>query len=167
VFQNRFFPLIFAFSGSGRWGSGHWDGKNQEPKKTKEEERKMCSKKGFFTIAAWQKADDLTVKIYEVTSVQKGYFPRHQLYSLIQQFHSSAVSVAANIAEGSGRESLAEYIHFLSIAKGSLAEVEYYIHLANRLGYLPPLVHQELEQMQGLEHWHPVQEAGIRSPKSY
>jgi four helix bundle protein len=92
----------------------------------------MCSKKGFFTIGAWQKADDLAVKVYEVTDLQKGYFPRHQLYSLTQQFQKAAVSVAANIAEGSGRESLAEYIHFLSIAKGSLTEVEYYIHLANR-----------------------------------
>lgn len=109
----------------------------------------MCSKKGFFTIAAWQKADDLTVKVYEVTDVQKGYFPRHQLYSLTQQFQKAAVSVAANIAEGSGRESLAEYIHFLSIAKGSLAEVEYYIHLAFRLGYLPSSVHHQLEEMQG------------------
>lgn len=108
----------------------------------------MRTKKGFFTIIAWQKADDLVVKIYEITEVTKGYFPKHQLYSLTQQFQKAAVSVAANIAEGSGRESLAEYIHFLSIAKGSLAEVEYYIHLANRLGYLPPAVHQELEKMQ-------------------
>jgi len=108
----------------------------------------MCQKKGFFTIAAWQKADDLAVKVYEVTDPKTGYFPKHQLYSLTQQFRSAAVSVAANIAEGSGRESLAEYLHFLSIAKGSLAEVEYYIHLANRLTYLPSAIHQELEELQ-------------------
>jgi four helix bundle protein len=67
----------------------------------------MCSKKGFFTIGTWQKADDLAVKVYEVTDSEKGYFPRHQLCSLTQQFQKAAVSVAANIAEGSGRESLA------------------------------------------------------------
>ena len=108
----------------------------------------MCDKKGFFTIDAWEKADDLAVYVYEVTDTEKGYFPRHQLYSLTQQIQKASVSVAANIAEGSGRESLAEYIHFLSIAKGSLTEVEYYIHLANRLGYLPAEVHQKLDQMQ-------------------
>lgn len=68
--------------------------------------------------------DDLVVKVYEVTDPKTGYFPKHQLYRLTQQFQSAAVSVAANIA-GSGRESLAESLHFLSIAKGSLAEVEY------------------------------------------
>ena len=67
----------------------------------------MCDKKGFFTIDALEKADDLAVYVYEVTDTQKGYFPRHQLYSLIQQIQKAAVSVAANIAEGSGRESLA------------------------------------------------------------
>ena len=108
----------------------------------------MRSKKGFHTIAAWQKADDLTVKVYEVTDLKKGYFPRHQLYSLIQQLQKAAVSVAANIAEESGRQGIREYIHFLSIARGSLTEVEYYIHLANRNKYLPVDVHQQLDDMQ-------------------
>lgn len=103
---------------------------------------------GFFTIAAWQRADDLVVKVYEVTDLKTGCFPKHQWYSLVQQLQKAAVSVAANIAEGSGRRTLSEYIHFLYIAKGSLTEVEYYIHLANRLGYLPPEVHQELRQLQ-------------------
>ena len=97
----------------------------------------MCAKKGFHTIAAWEKADDLAVKVYEVTDLKKGYFPQHQLYSLTQQFQKAAVSVAANIAEGSGRESIRAYIYFLSIARGSLTEVEYYIHLAHRKKYLP------------------------------
>lgn len=103
---------------------------------------------GFFTLAAWQRADDLAVKIYEVTDMTTGYFPRHQQYSLVQQIQKAAVSVAANIAEGSGRRTLREYVHFLYIAKGSLTEVEYYLHLANRLGYLPPTVHQELARLQ-------------------
>jgi four helix bundle protein len=103
---------------------------------------------GFFTIAAWQRADDLVVKVYEVTDLKKGYFPKHQLYGLIQQFQKAAVSVAANIAEGSGRKTLNEYIHFLYIAQGSLTEVEYYIHLAHRMRYLPAAVATELQRLQ-------------------
>ena len=100
--------------------------------------------KGFFDIKAWQLADDLTVDVYETTRS----FPRHQLYSLTNQMQKAAVSVAANIAEGSGRRTLTDYIRFLYMAKGSLAELEYYIHLAKRLGYLSLDDHQRLETLQ-------------------
>jgi four helix bundle protein len=85
-----------------------------------------CMAKGFFDIRAWQKADDLAVDIYETTKS----FPQHQLYSLTNQMQKAAVSVAANIAEGSGRQTTRDYLRFLYIAKGSLCELEYYIHLA-------------------------------------
>ena len=98
---------------------------------------------GFFTIAARQRADDLTVKIYQTTQT----FPPQDRYGLISQMQRSAVSVAANIAEGSGRRMLAAYIRFLFIAKGSLTEVEYYIHLAQRLGYLSSESHTELNRL--------------------
>jgi four helix bundle protein len=100
--------------------------------------------KGFFDIKAWQKADDLAVEVYEASKS----FPRHQLYSLTNQMQKAAVSVAANIAEGSGRHTLRDYLRFLYIAKGSLVELEYYIHLAKRLGYLSLSVHQRLDAMQ-------------------
>ena len=100
--------------------------------------------KGFFDIKAWQKADDLAVEVYESTKS----FPRHQLYSLTNQMQRAAVSVAANIAEGSGRRTLTDYIRFLYIAKGSLAELEYYIHLAKRLGYLSEDDHRILDALQ-------------------
>ena len=100
--------------------------------------------KGFFDIKAWQKADDLAVDVYETTKS----FPRDQLYSLTNQMQRAAVSVAANIAEGSGRRTLADYIRFLYIAKGSLTELEYYIHLAKRLGYLTEEDHQRLDALQ-------------------
>lgn len=99
---------------------------------------------GFFTIAAWQKADDLAVYIYQVTK----NFPSAERFGLTQQMRRAAVSVAANIAEGSGRQTLADYIRFLYIAKGSLTEVEYYIHLALRLGYLDDQSHNQLSQLQ-------------------
>ena len=58
------------------------------------------------------------------------------------------VSVAANIAEGSGRRTIRDYLRFLYIAKGSLTELEYYIHLAKRLGYLTEEDHQRLDALQ-------------------
>jgi four helix bundle protein len=100
--------------------------------------------KGFFDIKAWQKADDLVVDVYDQTKS----FPRHQLYSLTNQMQKAAVSVAANIAEGSGRCTLRDYLRFLYIAKGSLVELEYYIHLAKRLGYLSLAAHQRLDALQ-------------------
>ncbi len=86
----------------------------------------------YTKIGAWQKADDLTVAIYEVTRL----FPREELYGLTSQLRRAASSVAANVVEGSARESKKEYLHFLYIARGSLAETQYFIHLAKRLNYL-------------------------------
>jgi len=77
-------------------------------------------------------ADDLVIRIYKVT---KG-FPRDEQYGLTAQMRRAAVSVPANIVEGSFRSSIGEYRHFLNIALGSLAEVGYYIDLCHRLGYL-------------------------------
>jgi len=81
---------------------------------------------------AWQRCDDLAVAIYEAT---RG-FPKHETYGLTSQMRRAAVSIAANIAEGSGRATRKDYLRFLYQARGSLREVEYYIHLARRLAYL-------------------------------
>jgi four helix bundle protein len=86
----------------------------------------------YKNILAWQKADDLTVAVYEVTRS----FPREEVYSLTGQLRRAAYSVPANIAEGASRGSQKDYLHFLYIARGSAAEVAYFIHLAQRLGYL-------------------------------
>ena len=86
----------------------------------------------FRNLLAWQKADDLVVGVYKVTAG----FPTDERYGLTSQIRRAAVSIAANIAEGSGRQSLKDFVHFLYLARGSLAEVEYYIHLAQRLDYL-------------------------------
>lgn len=99
--------------------------------------------RNFRKIVAWQKADDLTVLIYEVTGK---YFPKHELYGLTSQMRRAAVSVPANVAEGSGRQYLTEFRQFLYTARASLSEVEYYIHLADRLGYLPAKEKTRLEQ---------------------
>jgi len=86
----------------------------------------------FKKIRAWEMADDLVVNIYSAT---KG-FPKEELYALTSQLRRAAYSVPANIVEGSSRESKKDYLHFLHIARGSLSETHYFIHLANRLGFL-------------------------------
>jgi len=84
------------------------------------------------TNKAWQRADDLAVLVYEATKV----LPREELFGMTYQIRRAAVSGAANIAEGSGRGRTKDYLRFLYMARGSLKEVEYYIHLAQRLRYL-------------------------------
>ncbi|HEY5553001.1 MAG TPA: four helix bundle protein [Opitutaceae bacterium] len=86
----------------------------------------------YTKIDAWRLADDLTVAIYE----RSQNFPREELYSLTNQLRRAAYSVPANIAEGASRESQRDYLHFLYIARGSLSEAQYFLHLSRRLGYL-------------------------------
>jgi len=94
----------------------------------------------FRKLIAWQKADDLAVKIYEVI----GRFPADERFGITSQARRASVSVAANIAEGCGRETVVDFRHFLHQARGSLYEVEYYIHLSGRLGYLQPIEQEAL-----------------------
>ena len=86
----------------------------------------------FRKIKAWQLADDLAVAVYDVSK----RFPREEIYGITSQLRRAASSVAANIVEGASRESLKDYAHFLQIARGSLAETQYFLHLAKRLSYL-------------------------------
>jgi four helix bundle protein len=88
--------------------------------------------RNYTKIEAWRLADDLTVEIYGKTRA----FPREELYGLTSQMRRASYSVPANIVEGSSRESKRDYLHFLHIARGSLSESQYFIHLAHRLGYL-------------------------------
>jgi four helix bundle protein len=86
----------------------------------------------YTKIEAWKLADDLTVAVYERTRS----FPKEEVYGLTSQLRRASYSVPANIVEGSSRESQKDYLHFLYIARGSLSETQYFIHLAGRLGYL-------------------------------
>lgn len=99
----------------------------------------------FRKLIAWQKADDLAVVVYRVTSEA---FPKHELYGLTSQMRRAAVSVAANIVEGAGKQYLSEFRQFLYIARGSVQEVEYYVHLATRLDYLNEMQRASLTQAQ-------------------
>ena len=86
----------------------------------------------YRKIRAWQLADDLALRIYDVTNS----FPKRELFGIIQQMRRAAVSVAANIAEGCIRKTRKEYSHFLNIAQGSLMELDYYVYFSFRLHYL-------------------------------
>jgi four helix bundle protein len=88
----------------------------------------------FRSIVAWQKADDLAVEVYRRT----GALVRGGYSDLVRQLRSAAVSVPANLAEGSGRSSTVDFRRFLYQAQGSLSEVEYYLHLVGRLNALDP-----------------------------
>ena len=74
----------------------------------------------------------LTQEVYALTST----FPKEELFGLSSQMRRAAVSVPSNIAEGSARNSTKELIHFLSIATGSLSELDTQLELAKRLGYI-------------------------------
>jgi len=76
----------------------------------------------FRKIETWQLADDLVVAVYEATKS----FPREETYGITSQIRRAASSVAANIVGGASRESSKDYAHFLQIARGSLAETQYF-----------------------------------------
>jgi four helix bundle protein len=99
----------------------------------------------YRKIEAWKLADDLTVAIYTLTRS----FPREELYGLTSQLRRAAYSVPANIAEGSSRESKRDYLHFLYIARGSLMEARYFIHLSRRLSYLTDDAGEPLDEQVG------------------
>lgn len=88
----------------------------------------------YTKILAWQKSDDLTVAIYDAT---RG-FPKDEMYAMTSQIRRAAYSVPSNIAEGAARDTQKDYLHFLYIARGSLTETRYFIHLSGRLNYLDP-----------------------------
>jgi len=92
----------------------------------------------FRLLKAWQHADELAILIYQITQ----HFPSEERYGLVQQMRRAAVSVVANVAEGATRDSIKEFAQFLSIARGSLAELECYLSIAQRLGCLQEASYQ-------------------------
>ena len=79
----------------------------------------------------WQRGMDLVTSVYRVTRT----FPPSELYALTNQLNRAVVSIPSNIAEGSYRKTKTDFKQFLSIALGSLAEVDTQLEIAERLGY--------------------------------
>jgi four helix bundle protein len=88
--------------------------------------------KSYRELIVWQKAMDLVVESYKIA----GLLPKTELYGLKSQIERAAVSVPANVAEGHGREHLGDYLRHLSIATGSLMELETHLLIAERLAFL-------------------------------
>ncbi len=87
----------------------------------------------FRDLIIWQKGIDLVKEVYKATKD----FPREELYGLTNQIRRAAVSIPSNIAEGHIRQHRAEFRHFLSVALGSLAEVETQVLISKELNYIP------------------------------
>ena len=88
--------------------------------------------KDFHKLKVWEKAHDLTLQVYLATKD----FPKDEMYGLISQMRRSSASIPTNIAEGCGRNSIAETIQFFNVAMGSLSELEYQLILAHDLHYI-------------------------------
>ncbi len=88
--------------------------------------------KSFEDLEVWQLATDLVPDVYKLTK----HLPKHELFGLTGQIRRAAVSVSANIAEGQARHHTKEFLHHLSVARGSLAELFTLTLVAERLSYL-------------------------------
>jgi four helix bundle protein len=88
----------------------------------------------YKDLTVWQKAMTLCEGLYQGTRT----FPREEIYGLTSQIRRAGVSMPANVAEGWGRQSTGDYIHFLKIAQGSAMELETELLLSLRLGLLQP-----------------------------
>jgi len=96
------------------------------------EKTESVSVRSYNNLVAWQKVRALVKRIYGATKL----FPKEELYGLTQQIRRAAVSVPSNIAEGHGRKTIGEYLYHLTIARGSMYEVETQIILGGDLEYL-------------------------------
>ena len=94
----------------------------------------MTQVRGHRDLVAWQEAMAFAREVYRVTRS----FPGHEQFSLTSQVRRAAISIPSNIAEGAARESAREFVRFLGIARGSLAEVETQLLLAADLDYWDP-----------------------------
>jgi len=92
----------------------------------------MSAIKSYRDLLVWQKGIDLVVDAYRATAP----FPKSEIYGLTSQIRRAASSIPANIAEGYGRGSRKEYVQFLTVAQGSLKELETHFIVSEKLSYL-------------------------------
>ena len=88
----------------------------------------------YRDLVVWQKSIALCLQVYKTCET----FPKSELYGLADQMKRAAVSVSSNIAEGQGRQHLREFLHFISVANGSLAELDTQRILAENLHFINP-----------------------------
>ena len=88
-------------------------------------------KQGYQDLVVWQKAMELVTAVYRITRD----WPHEEQYGLISQVRRAAVAIPSNLAEGHGRSGRREFAHHVSVAYGSLCELETQLLIAERLGY--------------------------------
>jgi four helix bundle protein len=99
--------------------------------------------RSYRDLRVWQEAMDLAEACYRTTRD----FPKEELYGITSQMRRAAVSAAANIAEGHGREGRGEFVQFLRVAQGSLKELETHVLLSHRVGLASKsIVHAVLDR---------------------
>ncbi|HVO88785.1 MAG TPA: four helix bundle protein [Casimicrobiaceae bacterium] len=111
----------------------------------------------YQELVAWQIAMELVLAVYELSA----RLPQHEIYALASQLRRAAVSIPANIAEGHARRSKKEYLQFVSVALGSLAELETELTITLSVGYATNETLQECfkqtqavgRHLRGLERW--------------
>lgn len=86
----------------------------------------------FENLRVWQKTQSFAVEIYKLTR----NFPKEEAFAMTSQLRRAASSISANIAEGFGRTSMNDKIHFYTMAYGSLLEVKNFLYLAEKLEYM-------------------------------
>ena len=92
----------------------------------------MSALRSYRDLEVWKKSIDLVEPIYLVSRA----FPSEEKFGLVSQIRRATVSIPSNIAEGAARSGTGEYLNFLSMASGSLAEVETQLIIAQRLGMI-------------------------------
>ena len=92
----------------------------------------MKNLRKHHNLIAWQRAIELVNDIY----LETNNFPKREMYVLSMQMRRSVISIPSNIAEGAARNSDREFVNFLSIARGSLSELETQVIISKNLGYL-------------------------------
>jgi len=98
--------------------------------------------RNYRDLDVWNKAHVLTLELYKKS---RG-FPKEEFYGLTSQMRRCAISVGANLAEGCGRQTTAEFARFVRISMGSASELDYHLLLASDFGYLEPDEHRKLSQ---------------------
>jgi len=94
----------------------------------------------YRDLLAWQEAYKLGLMVYKVTS----NFPKEEIFGITSQLRRAVTSIAANLAEGSTRQFPKEFRQFISISRGSLAEVETWLSFSKDLGYISEEKYKEL-----------------------
>lgn len=94
-------------------------------------------------LEVWNKSLDLVDKIYDIVN----FIPKNEQFGITSQMTRAAISIPANIAEGCGRHSDKELLHFLAISRGSLAELETFLLICKRRNWLPEEKYNETNQL--------------------